>query len=396
MEHFITKIHIHSLRHLKDIDIPLSAETRHHLLLTGKNGSGKTSLLEALKKSLFAINNYHWDAYKSYISDSQKYNSAERKKSYGRYESGVNITFNADDTVDSVFSQGEFITAYFPADRKSNISLSHGVEKVTLADNYAIDTDPAQNLVKYMVHLKTQQAYARQENDMPAVENIQNWFIRFENAIRALLEDDTIQLKYDYRNYNFLIHQQGHLPFGFNELSDGYSSVIQITSSLMLRMERNWLKKGKNICDYNLEGVALIDELETHLHIELQRKILPFLTKIFPRIQFIISTHSPYILTSVSDAVIFDLEKKVRFEDMSNYSIDTVAEAYFDSEDYSLTLEMQLKEYKALLAIENPTDEQRSRRAELRTILKNVSGTLAARIRNEFDGLEAQRHNGQN
>ena len=396
MEHYITKIHIDSLRHLNDIDIPLSAGSRRHLLLTGKNGSGKTSLLEALKKSLFAINNHHWDAYKSYISDSQKYNSAERKKSYGRYESGVTITFNAEDTVDSVFSQGEFITAYFPADRKINIALAHGVENVTLADNYAIDTDPVQNLVKYMVHLKTQQAYARQAEDNSVVTQIQEWFNRFENALRILLEDDTIRMEYDYRNYNFLIHQAERLPFGFNELSDGYSSVIQITSSLMLRMERNWLKKGKNISAYNLEGVALIDELETHLHIELQRKILPFLTKIFPRIQFILSTHSPYILTSVPNATIFDLEKKVLFEDMSGYSIDNVAEAYFDSEDYSVTLEAQLKEYKSLLAIKNPTDEERSRRAELRTLLKNVDGTLAARIRNEFEDLEAQRRNGQN
>lgn len=161
---------------------------------------------------------------------------------------------------------------------------------------------------------------------MPAVESIQNWFNRFENALRVLLEDDTIRLEYDYRNYNFLIHQTGRLPFGFNELSDGYSSVIQITSSLILRMERNWLKKRKNISAYNLEGVAIIDELETHLHIELQKKFLPFLTKIFPRIQFIISTHSPYILTSVPNATIFDLEKKVLFEDMSGYSIDNVAE----------------------------------------------------------------------
>ena len=43
-------------------------------------------------------------------------------------------------------------------------------------------------------------------------------------------------------------------PFGFNELSYGYSSVIQI----MLCME------------HNLKGIVLIDELETHLHIELQ------------------------------------------------------------------------------------------------------------------------------
>ena len=50
MEHFITKIHIDKLRHLKDMNIELSSEERRHLLLTGKNGSGKTSLLGAVGK----------------------------------------------------------------------------------------------------------------------------------------------------------------------------------------------------------------------------------------------------------------------------------------------------------------------------------------------------------
>lgn len=53
MEHFITAIHINHVRHLKDIDIPLSSEKRQHLILTGRNGSGKTSVLDALKWYLY-------------------------------------------------------------------------------------------------------------------------------------------------------------------------------------------------------------------------------------------------------------------------------------------------------------------------------------------------------
>ena len=248
----------------------------------------------------------------------------------------VYLSFNSVDW--NSFVDGDFILAYFPAGRKVNVLMAKGVENVKLSNSYGLSDDPAQNLVKYMVHLKTQQAYARQENDSKIETDIQNWFDRFENALKILLEDETIRLEYDYKNYNFLIHQSGRLPFGFNELSDGYSSVIQIMSGIMLRMEHNWLLKG-SLSNYNCEGIVLIDELETHLHIELQRKILPFLTKFFPRVQFIISTHSPYVITSVSNATILDLEKKVTFNDMSNFSIDTVAEAYFDSEDYSLELE---------------------------------------------------------
>ena len=45
---FLTGVEIKKVRHLKDISIPLDKEKRKHLILTGKNGSGKTSVLEAL------------------------------------------------------------------------------------------------------------------------------------------------------------------------------------------------------------------------------------------------------------------------------------------------------------------------------------------------------------
>ena len=379
MEHFISKIQIEKLRHLENIEIVLSDDERKNLLLTGKNGSGKTSLLEAISECLRVA-----------ISISKKDKAINDIYLIDKGYNGIKIDFNFENDLKNKFTAGKFVTVYFQANRKLNIILANGVENIKLDKNYEFFKDPTPNFVKYMVHLKTQQAYARQENDSKVEIDIQNWFDRFENALKILLEDATIRLEYDYKNYNFLIHQVGRLPFGFNELSDGYSSVIQILSGIMLRMEQNWLLKG-TLSEYNFEGIVLIDELETHLHIELQRKILPFLTEFFPRVQFIISTHSPYILTSVSNATIFDLEKKVTFNDFSKYSIDNVAEAYFDSEDYSVELEKKLSEYKSLIEKSDPTEEERIRRTELRTELKNLNSTLSAKIKNEFEDLESRR-----
>ncbi len=50
---FITKIHIEQVMHLTDFDIDLSEAELKHLILTGKNGSGKTSLLEAMRNYVF-------------------------------------------------------------------------------------------------------------------------------------------------------------------------------------------------------------------------------------------------------------------------------------------------------------------------------------------------------
>lgn len=131
-----------------------------------------------------------------------------------------------------------------------------------------------------MVHLKTQQSYARNEGDHDYAERIQRWFDRFEAALCVLLGEDSIRLEFDYREYDFKIIEEGKMPFGFDQLSDGYSSVISIVTDLILRMDRNWLFSDQ-LSQYDKEGIVLIDELETHLHIELQRTILPFLTSFF-------------------------------------------------------------------------------------------------------------------
>lgn len=86
--------------------------------------------------------------------------------------------------------------------------------------------------------------------------------------------------------------------------------MLDIVLDMMMRME----KKTKRSFDFNVPGIVLVDEIETHLHIELQKAILGLLTTIFPNIQFIVSTHSPFILGSIQDAVIYDLEKNILVE----------------------------------------------------------------------------------
>lgn len=59
---YITKIQVNKVRHLKNIEITLATDARKHLILTGKNGSGKTSLLESIRLFLWLLSD---DAYTS-------------------------------------------------------------------------------------------------------------------------------------------------------------------------------------------------------------------------------------------------------------------------------------------------------------------------------------------
>ena len=250
--------------------------------------------------------------------------------------------------------------------------------------------------MKYMVHLKTQQAYARNEGEEATAKKIQDWFDRFEAALQTLLDDKSIHLEYDFRKYNFKIKQAGREPFGFNELSDGYSSVLYIVSDLILRMDKNWLM-GEEISQYDCQGIVLIDELETHLHIELQKKILPFLTEFFPNLQFIVTTHSPYILNSISNARAYDLEKHIELENLSAFSSDDLAEGYFEADAYSDELKELLKRYEELCFKQNINEEERAERAQLRTKFKNLSPELSRDAREKFKDIEQRRkQNDQN
>ena len=415
MEHFITSIHINEVRHLKNIEIKLNSEKRQHLILTGKNGSGKTSVLKAVRNHLQMINDGMWKAVKWEYPEAirifrQNYNNAktdrEKIKAQESIEkisqmaeqhmSGCDLLFSDENALESLYAQGNFITAYFAADRTSKIQRVHGAEDVKLETEYPIDSEPSKILLKYMVHLKTQQAYARNEDDLETEAKIASWFLRFRDALRVLLDDESIELRYDYKNYNFLIEQKGRNPYGLDELSDGYSAIIGIVSDLILRMDRNWLLKGE-LSQYDVEGVVLIDELETHLHVELQRKILPFLTEFFPRIQFIITTHSAYILNSISNVCIYDLEKQKQYSDFSNYSADDIAEGYFDVDNYSEQMQNKIDRYRELVGQKNLSEDERAERARLRMELKNSNRTLESEIVEEFAKIEEERRssNGQ-
>lgn len=386
MEHYITEIRIETLRHLSNIVISLNPKQRQNLILTGKNGSGKTSLLVALQKYLQAINDKR---YKDLIEDFIPRLPAIKECLINQYAAGVRVLFNDSEHLEVLYEQGNFITAYFPANRKTQFMKSQGVEDIKLDVSYRVSSEPGQLLLKYLIHLKTQQAYARNEGDIAVVDRIQQWFDRFTEALRILLDNDTIELQYDYKEYNFKIHQAGRNPFGLEELSDGYSSVIQIVSDLILRMDKNWLL-GDEISQYDTEGIVLIDEIETHLHIGLQKKIMPFLTQFFPKIQFIVTTHSPYILNSLSNAKVYDLENGMELEDLSAYSSDELAEGYFGADEYSEQIKEKIKRYQALRVKPDLTEEEHTERALLRSKLRNIPKGLSKEIAEILDDIEGK------
>jgi predicted ATP-binding protein involved in virulence len=83
-EIFISDIKINNVRHLKGIEIPISTEKRKHLILTGKNGSGKTTVLNAVRDYLRGISNKQYGNIQSW-----KQNISQWKAQIESYETNI-------------------------------------------------------------------------------------------------------------------------------------------------------------------------------------------------------------------------------------------------------------------------------------------------------------------
>ena len=403
---FLTRIEIKHVRNLRDISIPLATEQRKHLILTGKNGSGKTSVLEALKENLeylvssdFRFRSEIEQIIKS--SDDQirqkETNDAKKRQNESTKRSLLfwkNKLLNWTDgvvaqcdymTLREKYNEGNFIIAYYKATRFSKVETSNTIEHIELQDRYQIQDTPGTKLVKYMVGLKATQAFAAQKKDTKRVEEIENWFRRFEGVLKSVFEDPSLTLDFDIENFRFSIIQKNRNPFDFNTLSSGYAAVFDIINDLIMRAE----KKGDNI-----EGVVLIDEIETHLHLELQKKILPLLVQMYPRIQFIVSTHSPFILSSIDNAVIFDLENKTLVSDgMSNLPYEGIVEGYFETDRLSDELREKFERYKTLVSKEQLSDEEYAEIMELEVALDEMPDYLALEFATEYQRLKLEFEN---
>ncbi|PZO41965.1 MAG: ATP-binding protein, partial [Pseudanabaena frigida] len=93
--------------------------------------------------------------------------------------------------------------------------------------------------------------------------------------------------------------------FEFSQLSSGEKMMLSLVVDIARRLAiANPSLENK----LEGEGIVLIDEIDLHLHPQWQRKLLPALTHTFPNIQFIVTTHSPQVLSHLSRESVFLLE----------------------------------------------------------------------------------------
>ncbi|MCM1121209.1 MAG: AAA family ATPase [Eubacterium sp.] len=88
---------------------------------------------------------------------------------------------------------------------------------------------------------------------------------------------------------------QMHMPL--SQMSDGYKGTISLIADIAYRMAVLNPQLGTDVIN-KTDGIVLIDEVDLHLHPAWQHRILADLQEIFPRVQFIVTTHAPAVISS--------------------------------------------------------------------------------------------------
>ena len=110
-------------------------------------------------------------------------------------------------------------------------------------------------------------------------------------------------------------------------LSDGYRNIIGIVSDIAYRMAILNPNLGLEVAK-KTSGVVLIDEIDLHLHPKWQKEIVKILTTLFPKVQFIATSHSPFIIQSQTSGSIIKLNDSSEplSVDATELSIEDISE----------------------------------------------------------------------
>ncbi|MDR1882632.1 MAG: ATP-binding protein [Prevotella sp.] len=335
-----------------------------NLIVTGTNGSGKTSFLRAVyeKANLLIAQKQganlpqikqtlkrRQDALNQIPKGTTAYDIATKDIKFSEaklnaIESGLQVVIPENFIFSSLYDDRKAVIRFFEEKRLSEITQPSVAKAVSLEEEDAKKQNPSQKnankFEQHLVNLTSRKSLAITiDKNQELAGKIDSWFQDFEKSLKILFEDESITLRFDSDKFKFFIRQENKPEFTFQTLSAGYRAIFDIYAELIMHTE--YFK----VMPTDLTGVAFIDEIDSHLHVSLQRLIFPFFARSFPKIQFIVTTHSPFVLMSAVDTVVFDLANSEPItDDLSYYTYSAIMKGLWNVKPISVKLENSIKE----------------------------------------------------
>lgn len=283
----IRKLSIHNFHEIKDLlidNIATNSETKElkdpkWIFITGENGYGKTLLLQSIVIGLFG--------------DKDGNNLLKREGDfYLEFKNNDQYTINAIGK-DENFIQFQNFAAY-------------GAARLVKKPGYEKDNKTA-SLFKPYSELLDIEAKLKIWKNEPTYKNLYDSAIKI---LKKLLAPHVEKIELKTHENDIIvryIEQNSTKEKSFDELASGYQNIITMVGDIIIRLS----KLQTEVTDFTkLAGIVLIDEIDLHLHPKWQKAMVENLTELFPKIQFIASTHSPIpILGAPENTVIINVNR---------------------------------------------------------------------------------------
>ena len=311
----IEKVHIKNIKGIKDLEFSFKKDDKilDLIVLAGINGSGKTTILEAIKDFFYNTNVNYSNLEKSnvnldiFFEDFEKKQIEEAEKSsIDNYEHKLQDFFsalqsynlyrkNSNDYYRNQIAKRFDIPPkiiYVPAENKFEEIQTYST---TLSKEYEFINTINSNVIRDIPsYIATRRNYLATIEEDLTMKEITNKVVNEINGIFDILELD-VKLKGFSKNEKTMpvFENSAGEEFDINDLSSGEKQLFLRTLSIKMLEPKN--------------SIILIDEPELSLHPKWQQRIVEVYKKIGENNQIILATHSPHILGSVSNENIFIL-----------------------------------------------------------------------------------------
>lgn len=293
---------IKDLKGVGDVELNLDSNQRVFTFL-GTNGVGKTRTLEALL-SWFITHNIQMNASHYLIDFDEKY---FWEKSFGNiHYSTKNESYQL--TESDRIDKREFALCFVGTNNRGSVAQTKNNAKNTISvfdimmnaiRNNRVSDILTNNIHQWIIdRARFINPYQiEKDNSQIAIESVLKCLHKIDNAF----DDKFLQIN---ENNNVYLKVNGEV-LELSELSSGFLSLVKIIQSIIASFSAFTNKKDL----LNVKGVVLIDEIESHLHLEWQVKIIPILKNLFPNTTFYITTHSPLVLSQLNEGEAYLLKR---------------------------------------------------------------------------------------